>query len=54
MQLPEPLLNPSLKNKESTEKTSYILSKKSFSYILGKWNSYLSGNETFKPKILKF
>ena len=53
MQLPKPLLIPSLKNikKNHSEKISYTISEKNFSYVSGKWNSYISGNRTFKPKL---
>ena len=29
---------------------SYVFSKKSYLYILEKWNSYISGNKTFQPQ----
>ena len=36
-----------------SEKFSYIFSKKSFSYMSGKWNSYVLGNETFQLQLKK-
>ena len=49
MQLPGPLLSPSFKN---IKNFLYFL-KKSFSYISGKWDSYISGNGNFKSKLKK-
>ena len=51
MQIPGPLLSPGLKNKKNPQKFFYIFLKKRFPYILGKWNSYILGNGTFKPNL---
>ena len=49
MQLSRPLLIPRLKiNKKRTTLENFL--KKDFSYISGKWNSYISRNGTLKPK----
>ena len=44
---------PKPKKKKSALKTVLIFSQESFSYVLGKWNSYISGNGTFKFKLEK-
>ena len=49
MQLPDAILSPILKN----EKKNYTFSKKKLFYVLGKWNSYISRNGTFKPNLKK-
>ena len=54
MQLPGALLSPSLKNKENQLWKNFLyFLKKNIFHISRKWNSYISGNGTFKPKLEK-